>query len=187
MCVSECGPLIVSDEIVVRGNVNRIGSYIRLDCKEGYIPSFTKNTVECINTGNWTEHDMTCECEAGWTKFQTSCYQYFANQSFWDEAKRACEDDNAQLVSITSQEEYNFVHSYIQEANVGAIWIGASDRRVEGSWTWISGEKWDYKRFAEGEPNGGRKTNCLIMRNNSGWEDIGGKTNRFCYMCERKV
>ncbi|XP_052762307.1 uncharacterized protein LOC128204947 [Mya arenaria] len=126
---NECGPLNVSDEIVVRGNVNIIGSYIRLDCKKGYTPSFTKSTVECINTGEWTEHDMTCECADGWTKFKTSCYQHFGIKRSWDAAKSACEDDNAQLVSITSLEEYDFVHGYINQTNVDTVWIGANKRK----------------------------------------------------------
>ncbi|XP_052762302.1 neurocan core protein-like [Mya arenaria] len=185
----ECGPLLVSNEIVVGGNMNGIGSKVRLDCKEGYVPSFTKNIVECINTGKRTEHDMTCEveCEAGWRRFQTSCYQLCGSEETWIDAKSKCENVNAYLVSITSQEEYDFVHTQINEANVDTVWIGANDNENEGSWTWESGDAWDFESFAATEPSGGKVKNCLGMNENKGWKDYTCIAIIKRYLCEKKI
>ncbi|XP_052763647.1 aggrecan core protein-like [Mya arenaria] len=184
--IKECGPLNVSDGILVRGNVNRVGSFIRLGCKEGYVPSYTRDIVECGVDGQWTEYDITCKrCDEGWTMFHSSCYKLFHHNVTWDDAKTRCGQANASLASITSREENDFINSnLINETTVDDIWIGASSREAERTWTWTSGEIWAYTNFAKGfttyQPNV-----CLIV-NVDIWY-YSPCDFPFSYLCEKQI
>ena len=58
-------------------------------------------------------------------------------------------DDEAHLVTISSQEENDFV----LEHTGGGIWIGFTDQYDEGNWEWVTGEDGGYTNWDEGEPN----------------------------------
>jgi len=53
------------------------------------------------------------------------------------------------LVTITNAAENLFVSQFNSER----IWIGHTDRDVEGDWKWITNEPVDYTNWAPGEPN----------------------------------
>ncbi|WAR16732.1 PGCB-like protein [Mya arenaria] len=176
--IKECGPLNVSDDIVVHGNVNRIGSWIRLDCKDDYVPSLT---IECGLDGHWTKNDVTCKrCEADWTLFQTSCYRLFSRDVKYEAAKSNCELVGAKLVSITSSTENDFIQSTFSPW----YWIGANDKESEGSWKWETNETWSYENFFQDETKGDTNENCLIMTS-EGWDDIDCNGN-LKYVCEKR-
>jgi hypothetical protein len=42
-------------------------------------------------------------------------------------------------------------------------YLGGTDQDVEGTWTWLDGTPWGYDSWDEGEPNGGREENCLLL------------------------
>jgi len=49
-------------------------------------------------------------CAEGWLEFKGSCYLHFAERDTWSEAEQRCQEVNAHLVSIGSQEEQQFVN-----------------------------------------------------------------------------
>ena len=57
----------------------------------------------------------------------------------WTEAKQACEEMGGHLVTITSQEENDFVQSLHRGGSVQA-WIGMSELDEIGNWKWVTGE-----------------------------------------------
>ncbi|XP_052763954.1 snaclec A9-like [Mya arenaria] len=118
------------------------------------------------------------QCEAGWTMFDVSCYQLFSINTTWDDARSACEQVNASLASITSKEEDNFINAFI-DGTSDTIWVGGTDRQVEGRWKWVSGDEWIYENFVS-EGNG----DTLGIRHNQGWIDEIGR-NPYFYLCER--
>ncbi|WAR16731.1 PGCB-like protein [Mya arenaria] len=182
--IKECGPLNVSDDIVVLGNVNKIGSWIRLGCKDDYVPSFT--SVECDVGGHWTRHDLTCKrCEADWILFHTSCYRLFPEEVIYEAATSKCELVGAKLVSITSSDEYDFLQRKFSPRD--RFWIGANDKEKEGLWKWETNETWSYEHFLENEPNGCTTENCLIMcitNQLTGWADVNCYRNQ-TYVCKK--
>ncbi|XP_052761500.1 aggrecan core protein-like [Mya arenaria] len=191
--IKECGPLNVSNEILVRGNVNRVGSFIRLGCKEGYVPSYTRDIVECGIDGQWTEYDITCKrCDEGWAMFYSSCYTLFHHSVSWVDAKTRCEQAKATLVLITSEEESNFTNANLLLGNrAHEIWIGTRDIADEGTSTSESGEIWLFQHFAANEPIHISSAKCHIMlyeqRGDNWWYSLGCEHGKLPHICEKPI
>lgn len=49
-------------------------------------------------------------CAEGWLEFMGNCYLHFAERLTWADAEQRCQEVNAHLVSISSQEEQQFVN-----------------------------------------------------------------------------
>lgn len=49
-------------------------------------------------------------CEQGWEEFRGNCYLHFSERETWSSAEQRCQELNSHLVSITSQEEQEFVN-----------------------------------------------------------------------------
>merc|ERR1711915_897161 len=60
-------------------------------------------------------------CPSGWSEFQGKCYKYFPEQITWFDARDNCLALEADLASIYSQEENNFV-SGLAEGKIA--WLG---------------------------------------------------------------
>ena len=75
------------------------------------------------------------------------------------------------LVTISDADENLFVSNFISDK----IWIGHTDRDVEGQWKWISNEPVTYTNWAPNEPNnaGGNEDWAVInwSGNNPDWND----------------
>lgn len=72
----------------------------------------------------------------------------------WEEAKQYCESQGGYLATITSQEENEFVYSYLRSNfDYESAYFGFTDRNEEGTWIWANGEKSSYTNWHPGEPN----------------------------------
>ncbi|KAK3737634.1 hypothetical protein QZH41_018434, partial [Actinostola sp. cb2023] len=75
-------------------------------------------------------------CGEGWTYFNGFCYMTNSSCAPWQAAQSSCLNVNANLTSISSQEE----NTYIQHRHGGDTgWIGFQDIHSEGNFTWIDG------------------------------------------------
>lgn len=104
----------------------------------------------------------------------------------WEEAKALCEAQNGHLATITSKSEQNFINK-LNKKEI-RLWIGGY-RDNDGSWKWITGEKWKYTNWGVGEPNNSSNVvsneKCVAvwpqkwndMANNNIYEQSG-------YICE---
>ncbi|XP_048743979.2 CD209 antigen-like protein E isoform X1 [Ostrea edulis] len=84
-------------------------------------------------------------CEDDWTPYINLCYRYSNTKLSWDDAKTACEDQNAYLVQLETAEETSWLLTTMLP-NVELVnpfdhptWVGATDREVEGTFKWIVG------------------------------------------------
>ena len=115
----------------------------------------------------------------------------------WEEAKRYCESLGGYLVTITSAEEQEFIAGYIKEKGLTSqrFWMGATDAAKEGTWTWITGEKFSYTNWGNGQPNngelGGQNYAVYVAINSSHssyaekWDDINEDSeNDIMFICE---
>ncbi|XP_026156724.1 CD209 antigen-like protein A [Mastacembelus armatus] len=76
-------------------------------------------------------------CPEGWTRFGCSCYFKSTQEKYWDESRTDCLNKGADLVSINSKEEQEFV----TKLNVkGQSWIGLFRENTQTStWKWVDG------------------------------------------------
>ena len=87
----------------------------------------------------------------------------------WTAAKSDAESRGGYLATITSAEENARVLDSLSESTA---WIGGSDASSEGTWTWVTGESWNYSNWATSEPNGNSVENYTqLYRSNGNWND----------------
>ncbi len=92
--------------------------------------------------------------ENGRVSFQGHTYQLIDGVcSTWQEAKAYCESLGGYLATITSQEENDFLYSYITEQGVQSAYFGFTDEAEEGTWVWVTGEPVSYTNWHTNEPN----------------------------------
>lgn len=116
-------------------------------------------------------------------------YQRIDIGKTWRDAREHCETQGGYLVTLTSQGENNFVYDQVglEQAD---IWLGGTDRDIEGEWVWITGEVWDYENwFSPSEPNNGESGEDYLSFHTeqpTKWNDTGLPTNnlQFPFICE---
>ncbi len=94
-------------------------------------------------------------CPSFWYGFEGRCYKYVSTRLTWADAELFCVSEGANLVSIFSKEEDDFIRSLISQFDhsEGFTWIGLSDVHKEGSWMWSDGCPVKFVFWAEGEPD----------------------------------
>jgi hypothetical protein len=116
------------------------------------------------------------------------CYRVNSDLLTFSAARDACKAAGGYLVAVSSEAEDDFVHQLLEADH----WLGASDGRSDsaegvGSYTWLSGDEWDYSNWEGGQPNA-VATNC--PNQNSGancfehcayQDESGGWIDRACW------
>ena len=119
--------------------------------------------------------------------FDGHTYYYFSTPVTWFDAKSICENMGGHLVTITSEEEDNFVFGF---ADGTLAWLGATDIEGEGNWNWITGEEFSYSNWYADNPdnyseNPENAENYLHYSGagNGKWNDNAG-CSLFPFVCE---
>ncbi|XP_075962469.1 galactose-specific lectin nattectin-like [Anarhichas minor] len=94
-------------------------------------------------------------CPMFWYSFNNRCYKYVATDMTWADAEFYCVSEGANLVSIHSLEEQNFVKSLIKNFDPveGVTWYGLSDIHKEGTWMWSDGSAVNFVYWSNGQPD----------------------------------
>ncbi|XP_068071306.1 CD209 antigen-like protein C isoform X2 [Danio rerio] len=80
---------------------------------------------------------QSCNVSAnGWTACRGQLYYFSTSKLNWFSSRDACVSRGADLVTITSQSEQDFLVSKITESH----WIGLSDLETEGRWVWVNNQ-----------------------------------------------
>ncbi|XP_030259767.1 lactose-binding lectin l-2-like isoform X1 [Sparus aurata] len=102
-------------------------------------------------------------CPMFWYNFNGRCYKYVATDLTFADAELQCLSEGANLVSIHSPEEKDFVSFLIKnfDSAQGHTWIGLSDILKEGRWMWTDGSVVDFVFWHAGQPdNAGGNEHC---------------------------
>ncbi|KAK0140767.1 C-type mannose receptor 2 [Merluccius polli] len=131
---------------------------------------------------------------AGWQSFAGSCYWLVSNTDLlttWHEAQTKCTDFGANLVIINSQEEQYFVNGFLPDlhhTDIPDIWIGLSDKDVDGTWAWVDRSSLTFTNWGSGWPrNTATIWDCgqIFTGNYAGtWENRHLLQEPLGYMCE---
>ena len=78
----------------------------------------------------------------GWSYFKKdieggACYIMKSSQLDWFSARNNCLSMNADLVSITTKEEQDYITKDLARGKY--TWLGLTDKDSEGSWIWSDG------------------------------------------------
>ncbi|XP_022074993.1 lactose-binding lectin l-2-like [Acanthochromis polyacanthus] len=116
-------------------------------------------------------------CSMFWSRFNGRFYKYIATRMTWADAELHCVSEGANLVSIHSTDEQNFVTSLIKNFDPAQnlTWIGLSDIHKEGAWMWSDGSKVNFVFWNAGEPsNGEGREHCGHTNFDTGfkWNDV---------------
>jgi len=101
-------------------------------------------------------------------------HEYYVSSfgATWSEAYQMSLEEEVHLVTISSQEENDFIF----EHTGGGVWIGFTDQEVEGNWEWVTGEDVGYTNWDDGEPNNdgenGQGQNWAHMIETGQWDDL---------------
>uniref|UniRef100_H3A816 C-type mannose receptor 2 n=1 Tax=Latimeria chalumnae TaxID=7897 RepID=H3A816_LATCH len=128
-------------------------------------------------------------CETFWDKdpVTKSCYQFnFKATLSWTEARTSCQQQNADLLSITEIHEQTYINGLITGYS-STLWIGLNDLDVNGGWQWSDSSPLKYLNWEAEQPDNFQEENCGVIRT----ESQGQWQNKDCgialpYICKKK-
>lgn len=83
-------------------------------------------------------------------EFNGHYYKVYDGDTSWEEAKSNCENLGGHLVTITSEEEYEFIRNLLDmHTNGGNHWMGAIFNDTLQQWTWCTGENWTFSYWID--------------------------------------
>merc|ERR1711868_67209 len=112
-------------------------------------------------------------CPATWTQFEGKCYKYFNQKMYREEARVHCHHEKADLVSIHSAKENEFVANLVCGARVWLL--GRRSCRLCGEFLWEDGTPWNFENWLRRQPdNHGGIESCLEMNyaEKGTWNDV---------------
>ncbi|KAJ8320788.1 hypothetical protein KUTeg_002375 [Tegillarca granosa] len=72
--------------------------------------------------------------------YKASCLQIVPLFKTWKDARKYCQHNHGDLVTITNFDKEVFVMSQLRSQNRHQkTWIGATDQVSEGNWKWVTG------------------------------------------------
>lgn len=79
--------------------------------------------------------------------FRNHTYQIFDESLSWFEARDYCESIDGYLATITSSQEQQAILALIDAGKQKQYWLGGTDKDLEGTWCWVTGEDWSYDNW----------------------------------------
>uniref|UniRef100_A0A3Q1GYY0 Mannose receptor, C type 2 n=1 Tax=Anabas testudineus TaxID=64144 RepID=A0A3Q1GYY0_ANATE len=129
------------------------------------------------------------DCETFWDTdpLTDSCYQFnFQATLSWNEARLSCQQQGADLLSITKLHEQTYINGFLTGYSA-ALWIGLNDLDINGGWQWSDSSPLRYLNWEQEQPNHADEENCAVIRT----ESSGRWQNRDCsvalpYICKKR-
>ncbi|MGH0140650.1 UNVERIFIED_CONTAM: hypothetical protein FKN15_023262 [Acipenser sinensis] len=133
----------------------------------------------------------------GWTQkcgywdsdpFNDYCYLFQSlSLKTWADARRDCQNQGGDLVSITEPFEQAFIQAKISTVPTGvALWMGGHDSVSEGGWQWTDNSPFRYINWYTGNPDDYYGEDCTTVRIRDGyWNDDNCDFHRG-YICKRR-
>ncbi|XP_015761322.1 PREDICTED: macrophage mannose receptor 1-like [Acropora digitifera] len=130
-------------------------------------------------------------CPSGWIKFDQHCYLFrdtYRDHMTWTSARYMCLKQGANLLSITSKQEQDFISHHFTDNRHGTVWLGLNDRNIEAGYIWSDGSPVTFLNWAPLEPNDVNNVeNCAEMYlANTRWNDVKC-TTLIGYICKQPL
>lgn len=81
-------------------------------------------------------------------------YEIVRGTFSWEQARLNAISRGGHLATVIHSTEWADMKSVLGPEMFGKnLWLGGTDERSEGRWTWVTGEKFDFSNWRAGEPN----------------------------------
>ncbi|XP_065587419.1 macrophage mannose receptor 1-like [Cyrtonyx montezumae] len=129
------------------------------------------------------------DTERFWTEDVSTGVSYQINSESsltWHQARKSCQEQNAELLSITEIHEQAYVGELIKKFSF-AFWIGLNTLNFNSGWQWAGGSPFRYLNWAPGSPfpAPGRLCGTVNPRQDGKWENQACN-QRFGYICKKR-
>lgn len=114
-------------------------------------------------------------------------YEFYDVNTTWMLAYKTCARLGGHLVTISSQQENDVVlNLFNQNTDTGYLWLGATDERSEGKFTWVTDESFSYSNWNSGQPDNNSSTEHYLQMYDTGkWNDLPNEYNKApVFICE---
>ena len=105
----------------------------------------------------------------------------------WEEARKYCQSIGGDLASIADQSESERIKAFLDQNGVDQyVWIGANDKRKEGTFEWSDGTAFSFSDWRPKEPNNSGNEDCAHLHVSAykrKWNDIKCST-KFAFICK---
>ncbi|XP_058615707.1 galactose-specific lectin nattectin-like [Onychostoma macrolepis] len=125
------------------------------------------------------------KCPYGWTNFGVRCYKFFSQTVNWVTAERNCLSLDANLASVHSKIEQDFLLSLLPSPST-RCWFGTHDGNHKGQWLWTDGTPYDYTNWGPSQPSGGTENCGEFNFNPNLWNDQTC-ANTQAYVCAKDL
>ena len=111
------------------------------------------------------------QCDEGWTYFDDQCYLIVEEHKYWDDAYDHCQQEQAYLIEILSNAEFDFVQNHLlhgYQYNT-CFWNAGYLDKSDCSDVWryhYSGESVPWNYWGLGQPSYMRTNYCITMTMN---------------------
>ncbi|KAK9966427.1 hypothetical protein ABG768_003538 [Culter alburnus] len=120
-----------------------------------------------------------------WVFFRGAEY-YIASKPFpWEAVAFACKMMGADLLSVHSSDELNFIRDRMKDSEYW--WIGLSANNNHNGLSWTDGSALDYENWENGRFSRKPGQNCIQMSSQSGQWSAGNCKNPHGYVCKRRT
>ena len=150
---------------------------------------FPENLPEQVGNGTLViELEVDTRQEEGWVEdvkyWKGEKYRFKNKDMTWMEADNKCQEEEARLASVLSEEEQHEVNA-VGGIHHWATWIGASDRENEGEWTWVDGSPWSFTNWGPYYKNTENR-NCIVMymMDEGEWDSLRSCTYKLPFLCK---
>ena len=102
----------------------------------------------------------------------------------WSMAKADAEKRGGRLAVLSTKELFTQGHALQTAASMTSIWLGATDKEVNGTWRWLDGSLLTFSNWGRSEPNdhfGPASENHLEMYPDGTWNDLPDRAPFYLY------
>ncbi|XP_063963415.1 uncharacterized protein LOC129273234 [Lytechinus pictus] len=127
-------------------------------------------------------------CGNGWAWDDHSCYLFGSDTRSWSDARDYCQSQGADLVTIESDREFDFLVDYYRHRySSRKFWIGLTYRSSDGLWRYETEhytEPESSSYWLSGQPDsGGSGEDCVELYTSQSLNDRACSTTNY-YICE---
>ncbi|NWR28870.1 MRC1 protein, partial [Tachuris rubrigastra] len=148
----------------------------------------------CATTPNFSVDHLYGFCPAAnndrfWnTDPLTGTYYQINYQSAltWHQARKSCQQQNAELLSITEIHEHMYLRDLI-DSKTSSLWIGLNSLNLNSGWQWSGGIPFRYFNWAPGSPEPESEKLCAVLnpRRDAKWENKPCEL-KLGYICKKE-